>query len=180
MEGIRYDEGKFRELLILLADRSASDPTFGATKLNKLLFFCDFHAYAVLGEPITGAAYQNLEKGPAPKRLLPVQDALQHEGAVNVERRERMIYTQKVTVAQRPPDLGVFTPEELEIVDEVLELYRRFDATTISEISHQVSAGWNLTELGEEIPYETALISMQPPPRDAIDMGREVGQQLGW
>jgi hypothetical protein len=180
MAEIRYDENKLRELLVLVADRSSEDPGFGATKLNKLLFFCDFYAYAYLGEPITGAEYQKLKDGPAPRRLLPVQNDLEREGAVRVVNRERMIYTQKVTVAQRPPDLSVFSPAQLELVEEVLDIFRRYDASTISEVSHRVSAGWNLAGLGEEIPYETALISMDPAPPEAIEMGREVAERLGW
>lgn len=180
MSEIQYDETKFRELLVLLADRSADDPGFGATKLNKLLFFADFFAYAYLGEPISGAVYQKLENGPAPKRLLPVQRDLEQEGAVRVVNRERVIYTQRVTIAQRPPDLAAFTPEQLEIIDEVLEIFRRFDATTMSEISHRVSAGWNLVDQGEEIPYETALISMESPPPEAIELGHDVATRLGW
>lgn len=179
-DAMAYDEQKFRELVILIADRCADDPSFGATKLNKLLFFCDFFAYANLGQPITGATYQRLDWGPAPKRLLPVQSDLQRDGAVQVIRRTKVIYTQKVTVAKRPPDLSAFTADELELVHEVLEIFEKFDAATISEISHRVSAGWNLVDHGEEIPYETALISMEPPPPEAMQMGREVAARLGW
>ena len=91
-----------------------------------------------------------------------------------------MIYTQKVTLVQRPPDLSVFGPDELELVDAVLELFRGFDASTISAISHRVSAGWNLVDEGEEIPYETALISTSPAPPEALKLGHEVAARLGW
>jgi hypothetical protein len=180
MAEIPYDENKFRELLVLLADRSEDDPAFGATKLNKLLFFCDFYAYAFLGKPISGAEYQKLKNGPAPRRLLPVQQALEREGAVQVVHRKRMIYTQKVTVANRAPDLTAFEADEIELVREVLDIFSRFDASTISELSHQVAAGWNLVDEGESIPYETALISMEPAPLEAIEMGRDVAVRLGW
>ena len=33
---------KFRELILYIAQESEGDPNFGATKLNKILFFCDF------------------------------------------------------------------------------------------------------------------------------------------
>lgn len=180
MTEIQYDESKFRELLVHVADRSENDAAFGATKLNKLLFFCDFYAYAYLGAPISGAEYQKLKNGPAPRRLLPVQQQLTREGAVEVVKKQRTIYTQKTTVAKRPADLSAFTPEQLEVVDEVLDLFERFDNSTMSDISHRVSAGWNLADEGEEIPYETALISMEPPPPAALEKGREVAQQLGW
>jgi hypothetical protein len=180
MAEIEYDERKFKELLVLLAARSEGDKRFGATKLNKLLFFCDFLAYAYLGEPITGASYQKLPKGPAPRRLLPAQQELEQEGAVDVIQRKRITYTQKVTLAKRAPDLSAFEPDELELVEEVLEQFENFDAGTISDVSHRVSAGWNLVEEGEDIPYETALISMGPAPGEAIEAGRKAAERLGW
>jgi Protein of unknown function (DUF4065) len=180
MAEIRYDKRKFSELLLYVADRCADDPGYGATKLNKLLFFCDFLAYAHLGQPISGAKYQKLRWGPAPTALLPVQQELEREGVVKIVERARIVYRQRLTLAQRPPDLSAFEPNEIELIDEVLDLFRHADAGTISDISHRVSAGWNLVEEGEEIPYETALISMDPPPAEAIEMGREVAQRLRW
>ena len=53
----KFNEGKFKELVLYIASRCERDPTFGAVKLNKELFFSDFWAYAEFGEPITGAEY---------------------------------------------------------------------------------------------------------------------------
>ena len=66
------DEQKLRELILLIARSSERDEHFGATKLNKILFYSDFWAYRKLGRSITGEVYRKLEHGPAPKRLLPV------------------------------------------------------------------------------------------------------------
>jgi hypothetical protein len=41
---IEFDGQKFKELILYLSDRSGDDADFGSTKLNKLLFFCDFRA----------------------------------------------------------------------------------------------------------------------------------------
>lgn len=43
------DDRKMKELILYLASRSEEDPRFSATKLNKLLFYCDFTAYRRLG-----------------------------------------------------------------------------------------------------------------------------------
>ena len=59
---IPFNEQKFKELVIYIAGRCESDPYFGAVKLNKLLFFSDFFAYAKLGNPITGAEYMKLPR----------------------------------------------------------------------------------------------------------------------
>lgn len=62
-----------KELIVYIANKLALHPKFGATKLNKILFYSDFIAYAKLGKSITGEKYQKLPLGPAPKYLLPVR-----------------------------------------------------------------------------------------------------------
>jgi len=51
----KYDDSKFKELLLYVAEQSVGDPHFGKTKLNKILYYIDFQAHGVLGEPVTGA-----------------------------------------------------------------------------------------------------------------------------
>ena len=68
---MRYDEEKLAELILYVAEKIQSDRTAGATKLNKYLYFADFSAVRKLGHPITGAEYQRLRHGPAPRRLPP-------------------------------------------------------------------------------------------------------------
>jgi len=155
---------KFKELVLYLAERSGADPGFASTKLNKLLFFCDFEAYRLLGHPITGATYQKLKWGPAAREFLPMQDELLWWEDARVERRERGPYTQLVTIALRSADPEIFPADEREIIDRVIEALQPLDARGASELSHEHSAGWNLMAEGEPIPYESALISTQRPP----------------
>ena len=46
------DDRKLAEMILLIAKRSEGDPAFGAVKLDKLLFHCDFSAYLTYGTPI--------------------------------------------------------------------------------------------------------------------------------
>src|SRR5665811_1099589 len=85
---LRYDERKFTELLLYVADRLRADRAGGATKLNKVLFFADFAHVRRTGAPITGAADQKLPQGPAPRRLKPVRDSLVSTGQATVAREE--------------------------------------------------------------------------------------------
>lgn len=79
------DDKKLAEAILYISKKSEGDESFGATKLNKLLFYSDFMAFGKLGEPITGQDYQKLEHGPAPRHLLPIQNALVQERAIRVE-----------------------------------------------------------------------------------------------
>ena len=53
-------QAKFRELILWLCAVSETDPTFGATKLNKLLFFIDLESLRQFGQTITDQEYQKL------------------------------------------------------------------------------------------------------------------------
>jgi hypothetical protein len=179
MSPVEYDEHKLAELIILIASLSRDDPAFGDVKLNKLLFFSDFLAYSNIGRPITGAEYQKLEFGPAPRRLLPVRRDLEREGAVSVS-TVGLAYPRRVTVPLRDPDLSLFEEDELALVREVVDLFGHADASTISQISHRMSAGWNLVEMQETIPYESALIVTDPAPAEAIELGLELAERYNW
>lgn len=149
-----FDVRKFKELMVYVADKSVDDPDFGATKLNKVLFFSDFLAYGHFGVPITGADYQKLQFGPAPRQLLPIQQELERDSAAVVVPMARFTQTQRRLTALRPADLSVFSAQEIALVDEVLHSLHGHDAVDVSEMSHRW-AGWQAAEIGETIPYET-------------------------
>jgi hypothetical protein len=79
------DERKMKELILYISQKCADDAKFGATKLNKILYFSDFLAYAYHGSPITGFEYQKLPNGPAPRRLVPVREQLMESGELGIQ-----------------------------------------------------------------------------------------------
>jgi uncharacterized phage-associated protein len=176
---IPYREDKLKEMIVYIADRTADDLTFGDTKLNKALFFADFFHYGFHGKPITGAEYQKLKFGPAPRRLVPARKALEKEDAVEVIKRGRA-FQHTYMLANRKPNTRMFNQTELDLVDEVLDMLRHDTAVSASEFSHQESAGWQLVEMGETIPYETVFVSTTKPPRRAFERGRELAAEHGW
>ncbi len=117
------DDQKLRELILYVADRCGCDDAFGATKLNKILFYSDFLAYLYLGKAITGQEYQALEHGPAPRRLLPIQGAMEAQGEALVAVKKFFNWKQKRTIALREPDLDSFSVEEVALVDELIQNY---------------------------------------------------------
>jgi hypothetical protein len=156
------DDRKFQELILFICQRSAGDPRFGATKLNKHLFFADFLAYKVLGQSITGQLYFRLGNGPAPRRLLPTIEKLKGEQAVAQGTHDYFGYTQTRTYGLRDPDLSVFSAEEIALVTELIEEFWDRNAAEISAVSHGFF-GWEVAGDQEDIPYEVALISRREP-----------------
>jgi hypothetical protein len=158
-----FDERRFKDLLLYVADSLSDDPTFGETKLNKVLFFSDFEAFKHLGRPITGAEYQKNKYGPTARRYTVMRDELIRWDQLRVERRMVVDHVQDVL---RPhnikPNLAQFSEDELRIVDSVIKEMRRYTNTEASDESHKRSAGWLARDLGETIPYSSALINPEP------------------
>ena len=115
---VSYDEDKLTELVLYVAERTQGNWTAGATKLNKYLHFADFAAVRRLGHAITGAEYQELPHGPAPRRLTPVRERRVRSGAARLEKRaDAFGYVDDVLVPQRPARTELFSVDELELVD---------------------------------------------------------------
>lgn len=175
-----YDAQKFKELVLYIAAQAAeNDPSYGAIKLNKILFYSDFLAYGRLGAAITGAEYQRLKFGPAPRQLLPTQTALQKEGAAVLQERWQYTQTQKRLVALRPPDLTKFTAQEIKLVDEVIEVMRQFNAVEASALWH-LEKGWQIAKEGEDIPYGWVFLSSDPLTDDDVAWGQKLASDHGW
>lgn len=170
---------KLRELALYVAAKSEDDPRFGATKLNKILFYSDFWAYGLFGKPITGAEYQRLENGPAPRAWLPLQRDMLKQKEAAVARRAHFGYQQERLVALREPKLEAFSGAEISIVDQVLEMLRDQNATQVSELSHQFQ-GWRLARHKETIPYATVFLEGSRPLTEAeLAHGQRVAAEAG-
>jgi hypothetical protein len=59
-----------------------------------------------VGKPVTGQDYQRLPNGPAPRRLLPVQNELIQNGEAVPQICDCHGYVQKRLIALREPKLG--------------------------------------------------------------------------
>lgn len=168
---------KFEELILFISSRSDNDDHFGATKLNKILFFADFLAYTKLGKAITGQAYMRLKNGPVPKALVPVQKRMIEDKSLAIKERDRFGKTQKRPIALREANLKVFTSEEIAVVTEVIEALRKNNAKGVSSLSHKFN-GWKLANDREIIPYETALVEFKKPRKKDIAKAMDMRVEL--
>jgi hypothetical protein len=158
MQTEAYDEKKFTELVVYVASKLEDDPEGGAVKLNKTLWWAETAHVRMHGRSISGARYQKLPQGPAPRRLLPVRDALVETGEAELQQRWYRGYRQDRLIPRRPADLSVLTTDEVEIVDQVLGATRGKTATELSAMSHD-EMGWKMVDIGEDIPFSSAYLA---------------------
>lgn len=154
-----FNRRKFRNLILFLAHLSQDDPYFGAVKLNKLLYYADFQAFARLGRPITDATYQKLQEGPAPRELLQEREAMVDEGEAELKTTQFFSFTQHRLVPKSDCESLAedFSTAELSIIREVHRAMLPMTARQASDLSHG-EIGWKVARFGEAIPYETAYL----------------------
>ena len=154
-------------------------PSFGAVKLNKILYYADFDAYRLLGQPITGATYRKLQAGPAPKQLLSARDELIQEGRLWLDSRQYFNRIQKrlLLVEGESPNSELFAPEERQVIDSVIEFLWPMSAREASDYSHR-EPGWMLAGEREEIPYESAFLSADPIDQETEETGIRIGREF--
>ena len=157
---VAYDESKFVEMVLHVAERLQDDCAGGATKLNKILFFAEFTHLRRHHQVISGCEFQKLTHGPAPRQLVPVRRQLLESGAAELVEEDFLGRPQHRLVPIREADLEVFADEELQTIEDVLTQLAGMTGTQVSELSHQ-EPGWRLTEVGETIPFSTAFLDYQ-------------------
>lgn len=166
---------RFKELVLYLSQKCATDPKFNTLKLNKLMFFSDFYAYAVLGEPITGFEYQKLEKGPAPRRMPEIKKEMVSDKSL--AQQPLPMQPWRKTVNLRSPDLSVFTPQQVSLIDAIIDALRDADGDELSDVSHRMPC-WILPDLKGTIPYEMVFLSNEQPTAVDIERGKAVAAEL--
>ena len=178
----KFDRMKFKELILFIARECEDHNYFGATKLNKILFFCDFKAFAELGNPITGAEYVALEHGPVPRHFLPIREELTKIGDISMDNRGN----QQRIVARRKPKLELFSPAEMFVIHEVIRELEDEDADSVSELSHKFM-GWQAaraeqlaTGRSPTIPYESLFVTNRGPGTEEIKEVSSIAKEHGW
>jgi hypothetical protein len=167
------NESKLKEAIVFIASLSDRDDSFGATKLNKLLFRADFTAYAQWGKPVTGVEYFALENGPAPRPMKKLLRLMQEQGEIAIREKDYFGHEQHRVIPLRSSHTDGFTREEMELLFRLIQQYWGVSGTSMSNESHEF-LGWELAQLEETIPYAVALVGNREPTLDEIKRGLEL------
>lgn len=163
---------KLRELVLYIADKCEDDPTFGAVKLNKILFYADFISFAQYGEPITGVKYRKFSQGPVPTILKRVRIEMEEHGEVAVRRKSYHGRVQHRLIPFRQPDFSRLGARDIATVDDMIREFWGRTAQEISELSHD--RAWKNAAEGEVIPYEAAFVSDEPLTEHDVAIAEEM------
>lgn len=164
-----------RELIVYIAGQCSEDAAFGATKLNKILYFADFLAYARYGEPITGTPYIRLAKGPVPEYMSAVRSQMEADKDIAIVRRDFFGFEQHRIIALRDANLDKLSSRDIAMVDRVIQLLEGRNASQVSYLSH--GRAWKVAEDGQRIPYNAVFISDEGITEEDRTLTRELFPQ---
>ena len=151
---VQFDREKLQEAVWLLADYCPPEE-LGNVKLHKMLYFADMLHFLQEGRPITGVEYLKQKFGPTARYLTSALQELQAQDLMRVDETNFYGFYKKSYVTLRPYQAQRLSPHEQDTLREVADYVRGKSAKEISELSH--NAAWEAAELGEVIPYFTAL-----------------------
>lgn len=155
---------KTKELMLFLALRLGKRSNYGATLLNKALYFVDNMHYLKTGSPISVFTYIKQEFGstPEPGLFLSLKDELLASNDMTLAETDFFGRVQKKLMANREPDWSMFTADEVSRIDEVISGIADLTGSEVSELSHQFPA-WQAAEDREALPFYTFLLSFKTP-----------------
>lgn len=175
-------KSQFKELVVYISKQCSNDNNFGVTKLNKILFFADFGFYLQTGRSLTGKKYVHDQFGPVPVGIEHVRGSMEKVD-IAVAHMQAGPYLRKNIVALRDADISKIEPEKIAWLQKVIDYYcspsRSKTATWMSDLSHDF-IGYDVTERGEEIPYQTIYLqnkSKQVLTEGNILLGKELAKR---
>jgi hypothetical protein len=169
---------RLRELILYIARCCENDPTFGATKLNKILYYADFLSYGEYGESITGAQYMKLSQGPVPVQLIPVREKMVKDHDIVLRKEPFYEQVQHRIIPLREPDLSLFKARDIAWVDKVIAAFSGHTARDLSNLSH--NHVWRIARDGEVIPYQAILLDETEVTTTDMAEAKKLIKKHGW
>jgi hypothetical protein len=175
---MEFDRAKFKAVVHYIIWKAGRRHKFGATKLNKVLWFADARLYMLSGRSVTGERYIRQEFGPVPKHIMPVRTELESDGAISVIASRGGVDNTKFK-ALIPPDTSLLSQDEISLVDHWIEhIDRDHTAKSISELSHDY--GWEIAAMGEELPLAAFMAArVRDPNETELTEIRQRARELG-
>jgi Protein of unknown function (DUF4065) len=172
---VEFDRQKFKRLVHYIIWKVGRHDWFGATKLNKILWFVDARAYVLTGKPITGETYARGEFGPIPKHIIPIQNELERERTIRITKEGKLTRL----VALTPAQPSWFSTEELQSINWwINHIDKNHTAASISEETHDYA--WRIAKMGEELPlFAYRVARIQEPSEEDKKRLKSRAKELG-
>ena len=176
---MRADKNKLKSLILYII-REHNNQNLTETKLQKLLYFCDFDFYEKANKPLTGYTYAKNHFGPTVMELPTVLHELESEGKIRIHKGVNYHGTPQTTFSLEDPGVEPeksFDESELLVIGEVNKVYSGLTPRQISNLSH-IDFPYAATEkIGQNIEYD--LVRYREEPGEVTEDNSEAKQLFG-
>jgi len=148
---------KVKQFILYIAKKMNSAERFGEAKLNKVLYRADHEALRQLGRKITTYNYQKNNYGPTLSAYKPLLQEMATAGLIAWETRPAGQQVENRPCAVGEPDMDVFLPEEVSIIDQEIERAWSSSGRGVSDEEHETAA-WYATRRGSPINSSLTLV----------------------
>lgn len=169
------EKEKTTNLILYIAHKMCEEKGFGATVLNKVLYYVDNLSYLERGKPISGFTYIKQDRGatPAPRLFMPLKkEMIDNELAMEIE-VNHFGRIQKRLIAKVDAQLNLFSSEEIALIDRIIEEFNGTNATIVSTVNHKELA-WEFASDREELPPYTYLLTKAPIEEEDIEWAHKM------
>jgi uncharacterized phage-associated protein len=150
------EKKKYYNVVLYFADKIRND-SLGKVKLMKLLYYLDFDFFEKYGKSVTGDQYVRMPLGPVPEKGDEVIAEMREAGMIRIchQKMPDLLNDKQLIVPLEKPDISSFSPEEVQMLDEISTKWERFSGREMKDASHG-EAPWIATKPNCAIDYNLA------------------------
>lgn len=177
---MEFNREKFKNMVHYICRRTATTPEkLGKTKLHKIVWFSEAKRFMLRGEKIIGERYVKKPYGPFAYHMEEIIKELSSENKLFQRKADYYGMEQIQLIGKGEPNLSLFSPDELQLIDETLEdICEGHTASSISDKTHGMI--WQIAADEEPIPIETVLVAQLAPITNAdIDWAKAEIAKIG-
>ncbi|MFH1029724.1 MAG: Panacea domain-containing protein [bacterium] len=152
---VKINEKKYKNVILFFANRIQNN-TLGKLKIMKLLYFLDFDFFEKYGKSVTGDEYLRFERGPVPRMAEKILKEMTGKEIKVTKIKMGAGYNDQHHVSSLQEfDMGLFTKEELLMMEDIADKWEKFSGAEMKNASHG-EAPWIATKPDEVIDYNLA------------------------
>lgn len=133
-----------------------SAKNLGKVKLVKILWFTDREFMHKYYKQLTSLEYRKMPHGPMPTKIDALLESMEKEGIIKTFEVSNFGYSQKSFLCLQEPDLNLFTPQEISVLDKIITEFQNKSAKALSTQTHDEL--WESIEQGKIMPLESVFL----------------------
>ena len=164
----------------LLAYIASNIPGINLRKLLKVVYLIDEQFMKLRGFPLTWFDYYAWAKGPVAPEVYDIKN-LAFSDYVRCEKNEKGQHIVKAVLHHKYQvlkQMDIFSPYEIEVVDDIIARYAPLSADELSDLTHQDTSLWSRVVAEQQLSFDERKTSDVRIPLTLLNEGDEEKQEI--